>query len=204
MRFEDGGACAGCSHVVAGKASWDSGWGSTRVSGLEGGWCRMGRDVALGGIPFEMASVARSSEWQAVPGLALRTCSAEDLVVHKVFLGRAQDWANVEKVQPRQVRRLNVAPIQGELAPLPALKSGESSMPSSISSSPSKPSSQASSCWSCRSPASSACIAAPAAAAAAWSAAADADTSIAASSEHVHVHASMELDGRACLEAAWQ
>jgi len=88
----------------------------------------MGRDVAQGGIPFEVASVARSSEWQAVPGLALRTCSAEDLVVHKVLVGRAQDWANVEKVQQRPGRRLNVALIQGELAPLRALKESPKSL----------------------------------------------------------------------------
>ena len=88
----------------------------------------MRRDVALGGIPFEVASVARSSEWQAVPGIALRTCSAEDLIVHEVVAGRAQDWADVEKVLQRQGRRLNVALIEGELAPLLALKESPESL----------------------------------------------------------------------------
>lgn len=82
----------------------------------------VGLDVALGGIPFEVASVARSSEWQAVPGVTLRTCSAEDLIIHKVFAGRTQDWADVERVLQRQGEGLNIALIEAELAPLLALK----------------------------------------------------------------------------------
>ncbi len=88
----------------------------------------VGLDIALGGIPFEVASVARSSEWQAIPGVTLRTCSAEDLIVHKVFAGRNQDWADVEKVLKRQGRGLNVALIEGELAPLLALKESPESL----------------------------------------------------------------------------
>lgn len=75
-----------------------------------------------------MASVARSSEWQAVPGVTLRTRSAEDLVIHEVFAGRTQDWADVEKVLQRQGRGLNLALIEADPAPLLALKGSPESL----------------------------------------------------------------------------
>ena len=45
-------------------------------------------DAALGAFPFEERSVHRSSAWDWAEGQSLITCSAEDLVVHKVFAGR--------------------------------------------------------------------------------------------------------------------
>jgi len=59
-------------------------------------------DVSLGGIPFEEAMVARASSHEFLPGVALRTCSAEDLVILKTFAGRPKDWAAVEGVLARQ------------------------------------------------------------------------------------------------------
>ena len=38
-------------------------------------------DVALGAMPFEERAVARASEFVIQPGVALVTCSAEDLIV---------------------------------------------------------------------------------------------------------------------------
>jgi hypothetical protein len=54
----------------------------------------------------------------------VRTCSAEDLVVHKAFAGRSQDWVDVEYVVVRQRRRLDWEQIEQELKPLLEL-SGE-------------------------------------------------------------------------------
>lgn len=51
----------------------------------EGG---IGIDVALGGLNFEESAVTEATEWRIGPGMALRTCSAEALVVYKVFAGR--------------------------------------------------------------------------------------------------------------------
>jgi hypothetical protein len=48
-------------------------------------------DVALGAIPFEERMVARASEFTIQPGVTLRTCGAEDLVVLKAFAGRDKD-----------------------------------------------------------------------------------------------------------------
>ncbi len=79
-------------------------------------------DVALGGLPFEQRCVERASEFEFGPGLALMTCSAEDLVVMKVFAGRGQDWVDVENVLVRQGRSLDWRLILGELKPLLELR----------------------------------------------------------------------------------
>jgi hypothetical protein len=45
----------------------------------------VGVDVALGALPFEQRTVQRASPWLWAENRKLVTCSAEDLVVHKVF-----------------------------------------------------------------------------------------------------------------------
>jgi len=79
-------------------------------------------DVALGAVPFEERAVQRSSEWNLPAGGSLRTCSAEDLVVHKCFAGRDRDWLDVRGVLLRQGKRLNLDLIREELRPLALLK----------------------------------------------------------------------------------
>jgi len=46
----------------------------------------------------------RASAFEFEPGVLVRTCSAEDLVVLKVFAGRPQDWIDVEGTIVRQGR----------------------------------------------------------------------------------------------------
>ena len=79
-------------------------------------------DVALGALPFEQRCIERSSLWHAAEGCDLRTCSAEDLVVHKAFAARAQDWLDVDGIIRRQAGKLNTKQIFEELEPLAALK----------------------------------------------------------------------------------
>ncbi|MDN5854389.1 MAG: hypothetical protein L0K86_16370 [Actinomycetia bacterium] len=79
-------------------------------------------DVALGALPFEERAAARSSRWDIRTGAPLLTCSAEDLVVHKVFAGRERDWTDVEGVVARQGADLDRVLIEAELAPLLELK----------------------------------------------------------------------------------
>jgi hypothetical protein len=55
-------------------------------------------------------------------GEHLRTCSAEDLVVMKVFAGRDKDWADVTSVLERRGGELDLALIRRELQPLLAAK----------------------------------------------------------------------------------
>ena len=59
-------------------------------------------DLALGGLPFEENAVGRASDFEFYPGMTLRTCSAEDLVVMKAFAGREQDWCDVKGIITRQ------------------------------------------------------------------------------------------------------
>lgn len=82
----------------------------------------VGVDVALGAFPFEERSIQRASIWAWAEQQSLVTCSAEDLVVHKVFAGRDLDWGDVERVLVRQHGKLNMTQIHTELKPLLELK----------------------------------------------------------------------------------
>lgn len=79
-------------------------------------------NVALGALPCEERAAERATPWQVTPSVALVTCSAEDLVVHKVFAGRDRDWLDVEGIVARQGNRLDRGLIDGELGPLLELK----------------------------------------------------------------------------------
>jgi predicted nucleotidyltransferase len=79
-------------------------------------------DVALGAVAFEEKLVDRASEFEFLPGLSLRTCSAEDLVVLKAFADRSRDWADIETVLIRQKNLLHWEYIMKELRILCDLK----------------------------------------------------------------------------------
>jgi Nucleotidyl transferase AbiEii toxin, Type IV TA system len=82
----------------------------------------VGLDVVLAGLPYEELVVQRSSDFLYPPNVALRTCSAEDLIVLKAFAGRSQDWADVEQVIVRQTGKLDWKHIDQHLRPLAELK----------------------------------------------------------------------------------
>ncbi len=82
----------------------------------------VGLDVALAALPFEELMVRRSSFFDYPPKIALRTCSAEDLMVLKAFAGRGQDWVDVERVIVRQTGNLDWRYINDQLRPLVELK----------------------------------------------------------------------------------
>jgi hypothetical protein len=81
-----------------------------------------GIDVALGAMPFEASTIERSTNVELVPGAVLRTCSAEDLIVHKAFAARPQDWVDIEGVILRQRGQLNWPQIWSDLSDLAVLK----------------------------------------------------------------------------------
>ncbi len=58
----------------------------------------VGIDISLGALDFESSAVSRSTAWEPLPDIRLRTCSAEDLIVFKSFADRLQDWADVENI----------------------------------------------------------------------------------------------------------
>lgn len=84
-------------------------------------------DVALGALDFERRAVQRASAWD-VDGASLRTCGAEDLLVHKVFAGRDQDWVDVAGIIRRQRGALDRDLVLDELAPLLELKGSASDL----------------------------------------------------------------------------
>lgn len=83
---------------------------------------KVGLDVALGALPFEERCIQRATGWSILPELSLRTCTAEDLIVHKAFAARNLDWADVESIVMRQGRKLNLEQVWTELRPLVELK----------------------------------------------------------------------------------
>lgn len=83
----------------------------------------IGIDVALGALPFEEEAVRRSLMIEFAPGIALRTCTAEDLVVMKAFASRPLDWSDVRGILVRQgTRQLDWPYIQRQLQPLCEVK----------------------------------------------------------------------------------
>lgn len=78
-----------------------------------------GIDVALGALPFEMGAVRRAKSLEYAPGISLRTCTAEDLIVMKAFASRPIDWNDIRGILVRQgTRKLDWAYIRRELQPL--------------------------------------------------------------------------------------
>jgi hypothetical protein len=79
-------------------------------------------DISLGAMPFEERAVDRASDYTIAPGVSIRTCSAEDLIVLKAFAGREQDWLDIEGIVRRRGDGLDIDLVWLELEPLLGLK----------------------------------------------------------------------------------
>ena len=79
-------------------------------------------DAALGALPFEERSIQRATVWKWSERGAIKTCSAEDLVIHKCFAGRDRDWSDLESILTRQGGKLDLGLVRRELPPLLELK----------------------------------------------------------------------------------
>lgn len=75
-------------------------------------------DIALAAFPFERDLIDRATELEFQPGIRLRTCTAEDLLVLKAFANRPRDWQDIEGIVARQNRldRRLLWPLLDELA----------------------------------------------------------------------------------------
>jgi hypothetical protein len=83
----------------------------------------IGLDISLGALPFEVQMINRAVEVEFAPGVELRICSPEDLIVLKSFASRPQDWLDVTSVVVRQGSdNLDWHYIFSNLEPLVALK----------------------------------------------------------------------------------
>jgi hypothetical protein len=67
-------------------------------------------------------AIGRATFFEFAPGSSLRTCSAEDLIVLKLFAFRAQDLVDVESVAARFGDALDWIYVLDNLAPLAAAK----------------------------------------------------------------------------------
>jgi hypothetical protein len=64
----------------------------------------IGIDISLAALEFEREVIERASDFEIGPDLSIRTCSEEDLVVMKLFAGRALDLRDAEGVALRHGR----------------------------------------------------------------------------------------------------
>jgi hypothetical protein len=80
-------------------------------------------DISLAALPFEEQMIRRSKVAEYLPGMELRICSPEDLIVLKSFANRTQDWEDVSSVITRQGgASLDWDYILSSLEPLVAVK----------------------------------------------------------------------------------
>ena len=82
----------------------------------------IGIDISLGALPFEQLAVERSTLYEFAPGLKLRICSAEDLMVMKLFASRAIDIRDAEGIAVRHDKTLDWRYIEAQLIPLAEAK----------------------------------------------------------------------------------
>jgi hypothetical protein len=82
----------------------------------------VGIDISLGALPFEDLMVSRATPFSFAPGLDLRTCSAEDLIVLKLFASRPLDVRDAETVAIRQKGHLDWQYVEKQLRPLAEMK----------------------------------------------------------------------------------
>jgi hypothetical protein len=81
-----------------------------------------GIDISLAALPFEQLAIERASVFDPSPGLRLRTCSAEDLVVFKLFASRPQDLQDAKGIAVRHRDTLDWDYVATQLSPLAELK----------------------------------------------------------------------------------
>lgn len=81
----------------------------------------VGVDISLGALEFEELAVERATYHEFLPGIVLKVCSPEDLIVFKAFANRLKDWADIENVLSVQTN-LDWNYIGVHLSPLVELK----------------------------------------------------------------------------------
>lgn len=82
----------------------------------------IGVDVSFGALPYEHRVVERATSFEFSPGLELRTCSAEDLMVMKLFASRAIDIRDAEGIAVRHDKTLDWGYVDEQLPPLAEAK----------------------------------------------------------------------------------
>jgi len=81
-----------------------------------------GIDISMSALPFEQSAISRSTWFEFAPNVTLRTCSAEDLMIMKLFASRPLDIRDAEGIAIRHGHILDWAYIETNLAPLAEAK----------------------------------------------------------------------------------
>jgi len=73
-------------------------------------WARPGVpvDLLVSIFDYERDAIERALD-MTIEGVAVRVCTAEDLIIHKVVANREQDWIDIERVLVRQRSKLDQA-----------------------------------------------------------------------------------------------
>lgn len=82
---------------------------------------RIGIDISLGAFPFEEKMTNRAVYREYLPGIELKICTAEDLIVLKAFAARDKDWADLSTIIIKQ-DELDWDYIYSNLEPLAEIK----------------------------------------------------------------------------------
>lgn len=85
-------------------------------------------DLALGALAFEERAASAATAEQIAPGVWLRLCAPEALIVYKVFAGRPQDWLDVEGIIAKSATRIDWRVVRSDLSELLALKEDTQSL----------------------------------------------------------------------------
>ena len=75
-------------------------------------------DIALGALAFEADMIVRAVTVEFEPGIALRICSAEDLLVLKAFADRPRDQADALSIARRSGKAIDWEAVETRLGPL--------------------------------------------------------------------------------------
>ena len=67
----------------------------------------IGIDVSLGALPFEVEMLRRATLEKVLPGIRVRTATAEDIVVMKTVAGRPRDVDDIERIIATQGKKLD-------------------------------------------------------------------------------------------------
>ena len=78
----------------------------------------IGIDISLGALPFEERMIDRATTFSPAPGIQIRTCSGEDLIVMKLFASRPTDIRDAEAVAARHGTTLDWGYIEHQLLTL--------------------------------------------------------------------------------------
>ena len=79
-------------------------------------------DISLGAMPFEERAIERATDFRLSENGSITTCSATDLIVHKAFASREQDWIDIRSVLVRSRSHVDWETVLRELTPLVELK----------------------------------------------------------------------------------